>query len=375
MNGDARTQLQSHPPRKVDIARIDQELDGLWEGLYQNLHAGAAITRACMSNLIIYCDNDVQSQEIAKAIPAIVQVHPARIIVLTGQGATDEPGIEVYISGHYAALPSGWQVCAEQICFIADAESSRRLPSVTRAHLVGDLPTTLWWASQQPPPAAGKLFFKLAGMSDQIIYDSIGWENPAQGMKAMSRWVAAERSEHVIFNLAWRRLKPWQRLLSQVLDPVVQPGALSQVSQVTIEHGPHALASAQLLLGWLASRLGWQTLGGKVLPSKKTVWQFTAAGHQFPVTVTRLAAGDPKPYKLHWTWRDGAQEHKAVFALLGEQRLGIVEDSSDVPVRVLSIPDLNSSALISAQLAHRTRDKLFESALEIENTMTTLISA
>jgi glucose-6-phosphate dehydrogenase assembly protein OpcA len=373
MNGEARTQLQSYPPRRVGIAYIDQELDGLWENLHQNLSDGAAVTRACMSNLIIYCDDEAQSREIEQAIPAIVQVHPARIIVLVGQGETEEPGIEVFISGHYAVLPSGWQVCGEQIRVVADAESGRRLPSVTRAHLVGDLPTTLWWASQEPPPFAGKLFFKLASMSDQIIYDSIGWTNPAQGMKAMSRWVSAERSEHIIFNLAWRRLKPWHRLLSQVLDPVVQPGALEHVSQVTIEHGPHALAIAQLLLGWLASRLGWQPVSGKILPSKKTVWQFSSAGHQFPVTVARLAQGEPTPYKLHWSWRDSTGEHNAVFALLGDQRLGIVEDSSDVPVRVISTPALSSSALVSAQLAHRTRDKLFESALEIENTMTSML--
>lgn len=372
MNEGARTQLQSYRPHKVNVARIQDELDGLWVGLYQNLSDGEAVTRACMSNLIIYCD-DEQIQDIEQAISAIVQAHPARVIVLTGQGKTDEPGIEVFVSGDYTALTSGWQVCAEQIRVVADSASSRRLPSVTRAHLVGDLPTTLWWASQQPPPLAGKLFFKLATMSDQIIYDSIGWTNPVQGMKAMSRWVAAESNEHIIFNLAWRRLKPWRRLLSQALDPAVQPGALQRVSQVTIEHGPHALPIALLLLGWLASRLGWQPISGKVLSTKKTVWQFNASGRQFPVTVNRLEQGEPAPHKLHWCWRDTTGEHNVAFALLGEQRLGIVEDGSDVPFRVISAPELTRSALVSAQLAYRTRDKLFESALEIGNSMTSML--
>ncbi|OFZ68098.1 MAG: hypothetical protein A2Z01_12435 [Betaproteobacteria bacterium RBG_16_58_11] len=373
MNGSARAQLKSHLPHKVSVAQIQHELDGLWESLYQQANEDKAVTRACMSNLIIYCD-DEQIQAIEQAIPAIVQVHPARVIVLS-QGKTDEPGIEVFVSGEYAELNSGWQVCAEQIRIVADAESSRRLTSVTRAHLIGDLPTTLWWASQQPPPLAGKLFFKLATMSDQIIYDSIGWTNPAQSMKAMSRWVAAERNQHVIFNLAWRRLKPWRRILSQVLDPVVQPGALERVSQVTIEHGPHALPTALLLLGWLASRLGWQPVDGKVLSAKKTVWQFNAAGHQIPVTVSRLEQGEPTTHKLNWYWRDATGEHKIVFALLGDQRLGIVEDSSDVPVRVTTAPELTHSALVSAQLAHRARDKLFERALEIGNAMTSMLGA
>jgi glucose-6-phosphate dehydrogenase assembly protein OpcA len=155
----------------------------------------------------------------------------------------------------------------------------------------------------------------------------------------------------------------------------VQPGALQRVSQVTIEHGPHALPIALLLLGWLASRLGWQPISGKVLSTRKTIWQFNASGHQFPVTVTRLEQGEPAPHRLHWSWRDTTGEHNAVFAALGEQRLGIVEDSSDVPLRVISAPELTRSALVSAQLAHRTRDKLFESALDIGNTMTSMLGA
>jgi glucose-6-phosphate dehydrogenase assembly protein OpcA len=373
MNDAAHPTLLSHPARKVHLGRIQEELDRLWETLPQDLRGGQAVTRACMSNLIVYCDDDAQCRDIEQVIPAIVQIHPARVILLTGHGRTDEPGIEAFVTAHYTSLSEGWQVCAEQIRVVADTGSSRRLPSMTRTQLLGDLPTTLWWASQQPPPFAGKLFFKLASMANQIIYDSVGWTNPSQGVKAMSRWVAAERSEHVIFNLAWRRLKPWRRILSQVLDPIVQPGALQRVTHINIEHGPHALAIALLLLGWLASRLGWQPTSGKVLAGKRTNWQFNACGHAFSVSVARLDDGAHAPQKLRWSWRENDGERHAVFALLSEQRLGIVAEESDVPLRVIAAPVLTHSELVSAQLAHRTRDKLFERALEMGNAMTSLL--
>lgn len=108
MNNGRRTQLQSYPPHQVSVAHIQDELDGLWVSLYQNLNEGEAVTRACMSNLIIYCNDNAQSQEIEQAIPAIVQVHPARIILLTGQGKTGDAGIEAFVSGDYVALSSGW---------------------------------------------------------------------------------------------------------------------------------------------------------------------------------------------------------------------------------------------------------------------------
>ena len=192
-NGES-AQLLSQAPHKTDVARIQQELDRLWASC-PDFNSNQTVTRACMSNLIIYCDNDEQSEEIEQAIPIIVQIHPARVILLYGNGDTAEPGIEVFVNGYYCALNSGWQVCAEQIRVVGDAASERRLPSVTRSQLIGDLPTTLWWASRQPPPFAGKLFYKLANMSDQIIYDSIGWANPSKGVQAMSRWVAAQRGE------------------------------------------------------------------------------------------------------------------------------------------------------------------------------------
>jgi glucose-6-phosphate dehydrogenase assembly protein OpcA len=374
MNEAEKAQIRFLPPHKVAIPRIQQELGGLWDGFRQDLVDGHAIVRACMSNLIVYCDNDQQSEEVEPAVGGIAHLHPARVILLTGYGNTSDPDVDAYVAGHYCGLGSGWQVCSEQIRVVANADSNRRLPSVTRAQLVGDLPTTLWWASRQPPPFAGRLFFKLANMSDQIIYDSTGWTNPSKGIQAMSRWVAAERSEYVIFNLAWRRLKPWRRLLSQVLDPVIQPDALTQVSSVTIEHGPHALTMASLLLGWLASRLGWQPTDGTVSQGKETLLNFSFADRRIPTTVKRMDEGKPAPHKVRWCWRETTGQHCVVFALLDDERLGIMEKGSDSPARVVAIPKLDLSELVSAQMADRTRDKVFEEAVNMGNAMTSVLS-
>ena len=55
-----------------------------------------------------------------------------------------------------------------------------RLPFAVRALVIGDLPTNLWWASNQPPPLAGSLLYELAENAQQIIYDSLGWPDPAR---------------------------------------------------------------------------------------------------------------------------------------------------------------------------------------------------
>ena len=373
MSKSPRHRLQTVAEKNVRIRHIPQELDAIWAGLHGELSEGQAVTRACMSNLIVYCDDDEQTREVMQALPDIVLPHPSRVVVLTGLGHTGEPGLDVFVSGLYSKLPSGIQVSAELIRVVADETARKRLPPVARAHLEGDLPTTLWWASHEPAPSLGDLFHQLTAIADQIIYDSVGWKHPAEGMHAMSRWVAAQSSEYVIYNLAWRRLKYWRALLSQVLDPHVQPGALSGVTEIYIDHGPHAVSMGSLLVGWLASVLGWRVEGGQAVAGKHTVWQFAVDARQVSVTLARSEQLDSAPCKLRWQWRYQDRDYQAVFADLGDQRLGIIEDESDVPMRVVHTQLSSQGALVAAQMAHRERDLVFEKALETGNAMTRVL--
>lgn len=373
VNEASREQFRSHPARKVRAADVQHEIDAIWRDGQQALGAGQIVTRACMSNLIIYCDDDTQSADVEASLPGIVLPHPSRVILLTGHGKTADPGIEVFVSGHYRVLPGGWQVCAEQIRVVADGQAAPRLPSVARSHRLGNLPTTLWWASRQPPPFADKLFFQLATLSDQIIYDSFGWTEPTKGMQAMSRWLAAERTEYVVDNLAWRRLKPWRSLISQVLDPAVLPDALSQVSRLEITHGPHAVTMAALLVGWLAALLRWEVRGGRVVAGKRTVWQFGSGKRQFPVELTRVDTPPTAPHEVHWVWRDGERERHMILRELPDDRFGIAEQPGAPPVRVISAPQPDRGAMVAAQMAHRARDAVFEQAMETGNAMTTVL--
>lgn len=366
--------LHIHPAQKVRIASIQRELDAIWDDAHKELSGDEIVTRASMSNLLVYCDDDEQAAEVQISIPRIVQSHPSRVLILTGKGSTSEPGIEVFVSGHYRHLTGGWQVSAEQIRVVADGSADKRLPSIARAQLIGDLPTTLWWASRRPPPSAGQLFFQLATLSNQIIYDSVAWINPTKGVQAMSQWVNAQRDEYVVINLAWRRLKPWRSLISQVLSPAVEPGALAHVSRLSIEHGPHALASIYLMLGWLGSRLEWQVKSGKVLPGKQVEFELRSGNRAVSVRIRRLDSGPCGPIRLEWYWQSDGGEQRAVIADLGDERLGIVEEESDVAVRIVSTPRNDRSTLVAAQMAHRTRDKVFEQSLDKANVLMNVLN-
>lgn len=357
-------------PKRIDIAHIESGLAMLWAQFNQGNNGGHTVMRACMSNLIIYCDSSEEAEVISREIAAIVDIHPSRILLLVGNGQPVEGLIEARIAIYYTALNDGWQVCAERIDVISTAAMIERLPFIARSQLIGDLPITLWWASRQPPPTAGEVFFQLAELANQIIYDNVGWLNPAQGVAAMTRWVAAKQNRQIVHNLAWRRVAVWRKLISQVLDPLVAPNALDALHTIEITHGPHALPMTWLLVGWLASQLKWQSLDGKRLSDSELFWRFRNNHQEIKVHARRLPKGNPLLYQLLFDWSKPEQPGRICFERLDNDRIGIVDALSTVPSRVVSAHVPERSSLVSAQLAQRTRDKIFENALKSSNAMT-----
>ncbi len=364
-------QVLTHPSKLIRIADIESELAGLWTQFNEDISEGKTVMRACMSNLIIYCDSREELERISREITDIVDAHPARVLLLMGNGEPSDGKIEALITMYYQAVPAGWQVCAERIDVICTPESTEYLPSVARAHLIGDLPSTLWWVSRQPAPKAGEVFFQLAELADQVIYDNIGWANPLTGIAQMTRWVAAQQDSLVVYNLAWRRLTILRKLISQVLDPQVAPDALILLRKIKIEHGPHALPLTWLLVGWLSAQLDWEPVSGKRVSASELYWRFKKNNIDIKVVATRLPEGKPLIYQMLFDWsQPRGNEGNVCFKRLDDDRIGIVEELSTVPARVFTAQIPHRSTLVISQLARRDRDKIFERALRASNEMT-----
>jgi hypothetical protein len=124
-----------------------------------------------------------------------------------------------------------------------------------------------------------------------------------------------------------------------------------------------------LLVGWLASRLQWKAIDGKKLSDSELVWRFQSKQKEIKVHVERLPEGEPLLYQVLFDWSQADQPGRICFERLDHDRIGIVESLSTVPSRVFSSTIPIRSTLISAQLAQRNRDKLFEDALKASQAM------
>jgi glucose-6-phosphate dehydrogenase assembly protein OpcA len=326
------------------------------------------VMRACMSNLVIYCGTAEAAEKIACEVPTVVALHPARVLVLIADpgSETGEFTSAVRVWGHVVD-PGRW-VCSEEVTLRATGRAVDRLPSAVRALLIGDLPTNLWWAVPQPPPLAAGLLYDLLEHTEQIIYDSIGWPDPARGVVATGAWLAQiERGPdqgrwRVASDLNWRRLKYWRRLLAQALDPATSPGTLESISEVLLEHGPHAVVQAWELVSWLAYRLGWQVQEGKVQPGVEIAWQFAAAKGPVQVRIRRLDQGPPAIRRLRLTSATAVLN----LAVGGEEgRLAALPEGTGAAPRTLAMPPQPLAELVGAQLVDRERDPVFRDSMAL----------
>jgi hypothetical protein len=64
--------------------------------------------------------------------------------------------------------------------------------------------------------------------------------------------------ELYVVDLAWLRSTPWRERVAAAFDPPARRADLGTISAIHIRHHPDSVVAALLLLGWLATRLGWE---------------------------------------------------------------------------------------------------------------------
>jgi glucose-6-phosphate dehydrogenase assembly protein OpcA len=170
-------------------------------------------------------------------------------------------------------------------------------------------------------------------------------------------------------DLAWRRPRLWRRLIAQSLDPAYAPGALEGITDIAIEHGPHALTQAWLLVGWLALRLGWQPRGGRVAPGPEVHWHF-AWPHGTPrVQIRRLASGAAEISTLRVVTRMAGRQVTFHFRAESPTRVSMFAEGFGDRMLSLTGPMQSRAEMVARQLPDFAHDRLFEESVVLARTM------
>jgi hypothetical protein len=129
-------------------------------------------------------------------------------------------------------------------------EHLTRLDTIVDPVLVAELPTVLWC-----PHGHADAVHSLRHRADVMLIDSDELFEPTEALRH-----AAELLDFAyVVDLAWLRTTPWRERLAASFDSTDRRAALRRVAGLSIDHRIESRASALLLTGWLASRLGWET--------------------------------------------------------------------------------------------------------------------
>jgi glucose-6-phosphate dehydrogenase assembly protein OpcA len=359
----------NEPNHAVPLAAVERELARQVRAL--QAPGEVPVRRACMSNLVIFCDRPDQCHAVEEVVPEILAVHPARVLLLVAEADASGGDLTATVSARAHPGRAGRKLCSEQVTLHATGSAVGRLPFTVRDLVIGDLPTNLWWAVPQPPPLAGVLLHDLCEHVEQVIYDSIGWPDPVHGVLAVATWLTRfERGPEggvwrVASDLNWRRLKYWRRLVTQALDPASLPGGLESVSDVLLEHGPHAVVQAWELASWLAARLGWRVREGRVEDGVQLLWHCAGPGGAVRLRIRREAQGPPAIRHLRIACAPGGKPLALDFTAPDEHRLAVVPESAGAEPRTVTVPPEPLAALLGRQLSDRERDPVFRESMGV----------
>jgi glucose-6-phosphate dehydrogenase assembly protein OpcA len=166
--------------------------------------------------------------------------HPSRTIVLVPDPDAED-GIEASADVAQYPLGNGRQVCVETIRVRLNGSRAEVPASVVQPLLLPDLPVFLRWRGL--PPFGARPFEELIDVVDRLIVDSTEWPDlPAPYMR-----VAEIFDRVVVSDIAWARTSRWRPQLASLW-----PG-IKDVKTIEVTGTE---AQADLLAGWLRSRLG-----------------------------------------------------------------------------------------------------------------------
>ncbi|HTU79329.1 MAG TPA: glucose-6-phosphate dehydrogenase assembly protein OpcA [Solirubrobacteraceae bacterium] len=200
-------------------------------------------------NMIAFVDR-AWSGEIANRLRGVGRYHASRLLVLSYEPGRERLDARVMIASEGEPGPGELALLRETVVVEIGDRHLDDLLTIADPLVVTDLPTLLW-----SPHGHHEIVEMLLAMSQAILLDSV--DEPDAG-EALARASALAKQVYVV-DLAWLRSTPWRERVAAAFDPPWMRPELRRIAAVTVRHHPASTVAATLLLGWLASRLGWQS--------------------------------------------------------------------------------------------------------------------
>ena len=199
-------------------------------------------------NMIAFVDR-AWSGEIANRLRGVGRYHASRLIVLSYEPRRERLDARASVAAEGDPRPGELSLLRETVVVELGERHLDDLVTIADPLVVSDLPTLLW-----SPHGHHDVVEELLGLAQMVLVDSI--DEPDVG-EAIERACALSKRAYVV-DLAWLRSTPWRERIATTFDSPAMRRELRTLSSVAVRHHPESGIAAMLLVGWLASRLGWE---------------------------------------------------------------------------------------------------------------------
>ncbi len=363
----------------IDAPKLEKELAAMWGGDATGANADgspqAGVTRACVLNLVVYSTVQDDRAAIDQLLEAVTEEHPCRALVLIADREASQPKLDAYVSTRCQISPKGGkQVCGEQVTIEAGGTIVDTVATAISPLLVPDVPVFLWW--KDIPQSDDQLFDRMAAMSDRVVIDSAAFDNPHDDFLSLARVIREHGKFMRVSDIDWGRLTAWRTLVASFWDVPDYRPHLDQISRIDIEYSPSALkpedvaAQAWLVVGWLASRLGWEVVAAKSEAEGGVVRVEMRAGERpIQIVMRRSEDGAESGGMISslglFDEAGGAEFHTERLAELKlKTRAKLADDEHEVG-RVLAYEAKSEGRRLSRELGFLARDEVYERATAV----------
>jgi glucose-6-phosphate dehydrogenase assembly protein OpcA len=238
------------------LTRLEKELREVWS-------ADEPRTRACTMNLVVVTGSTELAERYTQVVDDVTRSIPARAIVV----ALDADGPDA-LEGQVTAVcgvDDARTICSERVSLTARGGVVSRVASVVDTLRVAELPTALVWLGRVH--ASDPVFEGIAEDAQRVVLDTE--YTSIASLLQLARWASAEEGRPHVADLAWTRIAVWQEMCARFFDaPRLREHAL-KVNKLVLKQasdpGAPLGSEGALMLGWIATRLGWTIarVGGK----------------------------------------------------------------------------------------------------------------
>ena len=216
--------------------------------------------------------------EIEAETRPVVVAYPSRVIALVNDPDSAKAPEPVRVGLLAARRSDGASAIRGELLTAAlQGRAFEEGAAIAASWSASGIPTVVWWNG--PAVTGDHLFEDMLDIADRILVDSSAMNDLADDFTVLDDVVTGSHHARVTDAL-WLRMLAWRQAFAQAFDQPTARIDLEHVRSVelAIRQSPGGHAAALLLVGWMASRLGWR------LDRRTTQgWRLMSDGHAVDV--------------------------------------------------------------------------------------------